>query len=291
MKHKHFLLKNFDKKMYLPNLPIPKYDCRAVASSSTIYVTGKVKDYNTLSIVKYTFSTKTLNKLPLLKEVNKNYKVCSFMQKVFVISETGNKKPSWFYNKDTNKWTSIASIIDDREGSACTVFEGKIVVSGGVRKKIIPNRVYPGGIANNCLRQSIINLNSIEAYDYYNNKWSYFPSMLSKRVNHTAVSLSNKMIIIGGNSDYCEVFDSITRKFTYIKTLLKWIRTSEIPLFSQVNHPYQVVDVANKIYFFRFENDKVNVHSYDVRNDFFTFKTSMHAVNFEKLSCIKIPMI
>ena len=65
LKHKHFLLKNFDKKVYLPNLPIPKYDCRAVASSSTIYVTDKVKDYNTFSVVKYSFSTKTWNKLPL----------------------------------------------------------------------------------------------------------------------------------------------------------------------------------------------------------------------------------
>ena len=213
------------------------------------------------------------------------------MQKRFVISETGNKKPSRFHNKDTNKLTSIASITDDRERSACTVFEDKIVVSRGSRREAIPNRVYPGSMVDNCLRQRLIHLNSIEAYDYYDNKWSCLSYMLSSRINHTAISINNKMIIFRGSSDYSEVFDSITRKLTYIKTLPNWTETSELVYYRRINYPYQVVGIANKIYFFRMIYKKVDVNSYDVRNNFFTYKTSIETETFKKFCCVKIPMI
>ena len=207
---------------------------------------------------------------------------------MFVICVVDYKKPSWFYNKDTNKWTSIAPIMDDRGDSACTVFEGKIVVSGGVRKNIIPNRVYPGGDINHLLNQR--QFNSVEAYDYHENKWSYLPNMLKPRAYHTAVSIGNKMIIIGSGFS-SEVFDSVTRKFTYIKTFLKWTRTSELFFQNQVNNSNQVVGIANKIYFFRIKKKKVNVYRYDVRNDLFTFKTSIEMEKFKIFSCIKVPVI
>ena len=99
------------------------------------------------------------------------------------------------------------------------------------------------------------------------------------------------MSLIGGSNDFSEIFNSVTRKFTYIKTLPKWVGTSETYLYSRVGNSYQVVDIANNIYFFRFENKKINVYRYDVRNDGFTFKTSMETKNFKEFSCIKIPMI
>ena len=65
--HRHFLLNNFDTKRYLPTLPI--YDRRAIASSSTVYFAGESEgDGNKLSVVKYSFSTKCWNKLPLLEK-------------------------------------------------------------------------------------------------------------------------------------------------------------------------------------------------------------------------------
>ena len=51
--------------------------------------------------------------------------------------------------------------------------------------------------------------------------------MLSPRNNHSAVSIGDKMFMIGGSKDYCEVFDSVTRNFMYIKTLPKWVTASE----------------------------------------------------------------
>ena len=69
--HKHFLLKNFDTKTFLPTLPILKYGRKAIASTSTVYFAGESEDsYNALFVVKYSFSTKCWNKLPLLEKKN-----------------------------------------------------------------------------------------------------------------------------------------------------------------------------------------------------------------------------
>ena len=43
-------------------------------------------------------------------------------------------------------WTKIADMNEHRKCAACTVYEGKIVVTGGIRLKLV------------------------EAYDYYENK-------------------------------------------------------------------------------------------------------------------------
>ena len=90
-------------------------------------------------------------------------------------------------------------------------------------------------------------LNSVEAYDYHEDRWSHFPSMLLPREKHSAFSIGNKMFMIGGGYDdvevfnYFEVFDSVTRKFTSIRSLPKWINYSS---------PNKIVCVGYKIYLF-----------------------------------------
>ena len=97
---------------------------------------------------------------------------------------------------------------------ACTVFEGKIVVSRGYSKLV-------------------------EAYDYYENKWSYFPDVIEERHDHASVSMSNKLFVIGGyDNTNCEVFDSFSRKFTLIKAD---VLNSRSPLF------YKAVCIGNSI--------------------------------------------
>ena len=53
------------------------------------------------------------------------------------------------------------------------------------------------------------------------------PDMIKGRSCHGAVSMGNKMFVIGGNLNLtCEVFDSTSRKFTSIKQMLEinnWI--------------------------------------------------------------------
>ena len=61
-----------------------------------------------------------------------------------------------------------------------------------------------------------------------------------------------------------EVFDDVTRKFTYVKNEPKWIK-----LIS----PHQTVSFRYNIYFFVREDDnEVNVHSYDVKKDLLVTK-------------------
>ena len=87
-----------------------------------------------------------------------------------------------------------------RQNAACTVFKGKIVLTGGHDGK-------------NSLR-------SVEAYDYNENKWDFLPCMINGRSLHGAVCMGNKLFVIGGKCNAtCEVSDSSSIKFTFIKQL------------------------------------------------------------------------
>ena len=49
---------------------------------------------------------------------------------------------------------------------------------------------------------------------------TYLPEMINERRHHGSVSVGNKMFMIGGRRNTtCEVFDSISRKFTGINKI------------------------------------------------------------------------
>ena len=119
--------------------------------------------------------------------------------------------------------------------SACTVYEGKIVVSGGLFLK------------------------SVESYDYYDNKRTFLPNMVEGRSCHAAVSMGNKMFVIGGiRTTKCEVLDSFSGNFTLIK-----------PFSSQStreNSEFGAVCIANNIFVWH-ENhvsEETKIYTYDV---------------------------
>ena len=87
-----------------------------------------------------------------------------------------------------------------RAFAACTVFEGKIVVSGGMHT---------------------VHLKSVEAYDHYENKWNFLPNMNFGKYKQGAVSMDNKMFVIDGCNRFCEVFHSYSRKFTKISQVVQ----------------------------------------------------------------------
>ena len=104
------------------------------------------------------------------------------------------------YTCQIGRWTYIASLEKEKYYAACTIFEGKIVLCGGFNNEI---------------------LISVESYDHHENKWTDLPDMLHGRHNHVALSIDNKMFVIGGKWNLsCEVFDRVSRKFTYLKQLL-----------------------------------------------------------------------
>ena len=170
-------------------------------------------------------------------------------------------------------------MIKCRENAACTVFEGKIVVSGGHRKDHHRYTDSNGSIIISS-RKVNVQLKSIEAYDYHGNIWNTFPSMQSPRKNHTAVTISNKIFMIGGNSNVCEVYDSVTREFTSIKILPNWIEKL---------NPSQTVSVGYKIYFLvGEENSEVKVHSFDVNSCVIKLRTVLNFENTKRFVCTKV---
>ena len=258
-----------------------KNGCKAIANGIDIYLLEQDEVSYSSSVKLYSTPANSWKTLPLQKVEKLDYCVCSFMQKMFVIGGRGNSgryhSSCMFYDKQSNFWTSMAALMEGREKAACTVFEGKIVVSGGIVKTSRdPNR-------NPFFRTQVITYtNSVEAYDYHEDKWSSFPRMLSARINHTAFSISNKMFMIGGSSNNSEVFDSVTRKFTFIKSLLKVIKYLD---------PNKTVCVGYNIYFFRGEENKeVKVHSFNVNKNNFILKTLLKLENTERFCCTKVVM-
>ena len=56
-------------------------------------------------------------------------------------------------------------------------------------------------------------LNSIEAYDYYEDKWGYLPNMIKKRLSHFSVSKGNKwFLIVRFETSTCEINDIFLRR-------------------------------------------------------------------------------
>ena len=98
-----------------------------------------------------------------------------------------------------DKWSNIADMNERRCDAACTVYEGKIVVSGGRNNKVL--------------------LKSVERYDFYENKWTYLPDMIEERSSHSSFSMGSKLFVIGGPEESTsEVFDNCSRHFCYTST-------------------------------------------------------------------------
>ena len=65
--------------------------------------------------------------------------------------------------------------------------------------------------------------NSVEAYDHHENKWTYLPDMIQRRIHNSSISLGNKLcVILGHYINKLEVLDSDTRKFSVINYKMKF---------------------------------------------------------------------
>ena len=158
--------------------------------------------HNTFDV--YSKNTKNFKELKSLNKQLGNFSVCSFMSSVYVIGGvTTNLRCSeicYKYDKINDNWRQIASLNFKTNRSSCSVFKGKIVVTGG----------YYG----RCL-------NSVESFDHHENKWNILPDMVLSRFDHSSVAVGNKLFVIGGSNRICsEVYDSISRKFTMFSLTL-----------------------------------------------------------------------
>ena len=214
---KPFSLSNLDTSEDISSISGKSFGSKIAACGSDLYVVSE-SDQN-CSLEKFSTANRKWKALPSLLDRRDSFCVCCFMQKIFVLSGNRCDEKNLYkscnscmtYDIKNNKWTYISSMNKGRGFAACTVFEGKIVVSGGWHKANIPG-----------VDISRSRLSSVEAYNSHENKWVRFPHMLERRSEHDIVSMGNRMFVIGGRIDNtCEVFDSVTNKFTYIENTPK----------------------------------------------------------------------
>ena len=183
------------------------YNDKVLTSCSSIWIIRtketKNNDPSTMNAGSYGVPINTVQ----MPDLRKLHCACSFMKYLYVFSGVKDLNydklsTSIKYSCKTGKWNYIASLKTERYSAACTVFDGKIVVSGGF---------------NNYFGQ----LSSVESYDHHENKWTNLPDMIEARDNHAAVSNGDKMFVIGGDDNLTsEAFDIVSRKFTCIKQLI-----------------------------------------------------------------------
>ena len=209
----------------------------------------KSSDDSIVPVEIYSDKTKTWTNQFINTEEKYCYNVSSYMGKLYLIGGYINNSDKslsscYTYKINSNKWNKIASLKVARNWAACTIFEGKIVVTGGM---------------NNWNK-----LKSIEAYDYHENKWTYLPDMIEERYLHAVVSMGNKMFIIGGYYiTSCEVFDSYTRKYTNIYSKIKVSDIKEWCFYAYsfgknivVFQEFQIPFKATVVYLYDIEKEK-----------------------------------
>ena len=166
------------------------------------------------------------------------------------------------FDTKEGKWKEVSSMKHARYSAACVVFQEKVVVSGGYNNR---------------------ELNSVESYDVFADKWIPMPNMISAKRFHSLVVVKNKLFAIDRN---CEVFDNISKQFVALKSILnlsKW--------FDPVRDVYsnKAVAIGNKIYIL--QNNSSSIFCYDVNKDQWC-KEQIEATKYiDDFFCVKMPVI
>ena len=231
-----------------PSMVKPHLQFSAATINSNVVAVGtrqelkEFLDESFLFLEVYSKKTKTWIHQHIKIDERMFYCIPSFMSKFYFIGgwiNSSRKSISSCYTYDINSNTrnKIADLNVARDCAACTVFEGKVVVTGGAN--------YVQG-----------KLKSVEAYDYYEDKWTYLPDMIEARSYHSAVSMGIKMFVIGGfYTSNCEKFDSYSRKFTKINSEIKG---------SNFDKYFNALSIGNNIIVFKVASTETVVYLYDV---------------------------
>ena len=256
---------NFNEAFNLPNMNEARKYFGAVCIKDEVYVFGGNAGKK---VEKYSPDTNTWEYVSEMYDDRSNFSACSLMDSFYVIGGFIKENFNWLntatclkFNTKSLKWKEMTRMINERRFSACSVFEGRIVVTGG----------YFNG-----------RLNTVEAYDHIGDTWENMPNMINIRFGHISVAVNNKLFIIGGlSTNNCEVFDSITNNFTLLKqpTL-----ASGFDLYE----PFGAITIGSKIMIFKNNSD---VKTYDFENNEWSVKACKATKGLKCFSCIKIPVM
>ena len=204
------------------------------------------RDFN-LPVQKYSAETNSWSEVASIGNGRNGYSVCGFMDKIFIFGgrylHKDNRKTDTNsclqFNTNDNTWKEVTGMNEARSGSACAVFEGRIVVSGG--KSYVDRHDF----------------NSVEVYDVFGNEWSFMPNMTRSRICHNMVVVRDRLFVIGIGENSCEVYDKTSMQFVAFKS----------PEFS---YEHQVVSIGEKIYVFR---ENYLTYCYDLKKNEWSTET------------------
>ena len=244
---------------------------RAVFLNGDFYVFCCIEnnDNRRMSVQKY-FSK--LNIWKVVADYSNDYiesfGVCVFMKKVYLIGgkiifgdnvfngyDLMNK--CFAFSQVNSKVQQVTPMNVWRSNAACTVFEGKVVVSGG------------------CYTQQ-----TVEVYDHVADTWSYMPNMIKRRRYHDLVAIKNKLFAIGGREHSCEVYDSCSKKFFLLKSPPKFSKFS-------FKNAAGAISMCNRIIVFGF-NPKVAVF-YDLVKQQWSEEFNEKDLDYSFKGCVKLP--
>ena len=135
-------------------------------------------------------------------------------------------------------------------------FQGNIFVSGGINNN------------DN-------DLNSVESYDVFANKWSTMPNMINDKSLHDLAVVKDKLFVIGYGTDICEVFDNISKTFVSLKQ----------PYCSLMLN--KALSIGNRIYVF--EENRSTVVFYDVNGNSWSEQPCGLTGGLKVFSCAILP--
>ena len=215
------------------------------------------------SVDKYSPSTNTWSEVDDMFDQRTHYCVCAFMDKIFVIG--GFYDEGVVHNVtnsclqfDTKHDTliEVSGMNEVRFDTACAVFEGNIVVAGGLN------------IGYNKLRR-------VESYDVIANEWSPMPNMIKCRTSHQLVVVKNKLFVIGNVNKGCEVYEKTFKKFVQLKS----------PLIN--GFFLRVIAIGSKIIVFG--HYKTSAICYDVDTNEWSREPCDVSKNMSGFSSVKVP--
>ena len=148
-------------------------------------------------------------------------------------------------------------MVEAKACAACAVFDGKVVVSGGLDG----NRTA---------------LNTAQCYDVVADEWSSMPGMVEGKSNHALVAVKNKLFVIGCRMSNCEVYDKACNSFVLLRSPMK-------------NHAgfKNALSVDNKILILK--NRKDFLVCYDIDKDVWTEKPCQATKHVWNFSSAKVP--
>ena len=128
---------------------------------------------------------------------------CALVDKIYIVSGSRGKKlidSCTQYDPINSEFKELSGINKARYFSACAVFQGQIVVSGG-------------RVGERYMRRET---RENEVYDHVTDAWTPMASLVNENSFHSLVPVKNKLFVVG--SEKCEVYDDAADKFVVIES-------------------------------------------------------------------------